>query len=165
MSKQILSSFLLVSIFTLVACTPSDTDNAKSKEQFPGTEVADTILYPVDVINLDSTDTWADTRLKKLHREKMTDLIFKSLYSGKLKAYDYYSQEEIPVEKIKKMENSGELKRDEMAQLQFEESWYFDSEQGTMTKKVHSVLLAWPVYDNQGVFQAYKAGFVVDLNP
>ncbi|PWE01443.1 hypothetical protein [Marinilabilia rubra] len=165
MINQILSASLFVLVFSLAGCnqTPSKSFNAGSKNK--GIEIADTILYPVNVINLDSTDTWADTRLKNLHHKNLTDLIFKSLYSGNAKAYNYYTHEEISIDKIKEMEASGDFNRDEMAQLQFEETWFFNPDEGSMTKEVQSVLLAWPVYDNKGVFQAYKAGFLVELNP
>lgn len=165
MIKQILAASLFVLIFSFVACNQPPSGKEGTSSQSIGEEVADTILYPVNIINLDSTDTWADTRLKNLDHEQLTDLIFEAVYNGNAKAYDYYSREEISIEKIKKMEASGDFKRDEMAQLQFEESWYFNPARGSMTKEVQSVLLAWPVYDNQGIFQAYKAGFVVELNP
>jgi len=165
MIKQILSASLFVLIFSFLACKQTPSTNEGSGSMSKGIEVADTILYPVNILNLDSTDTWADNRLKNLRHKKLTELIFESLYSGKAKAYDYYSRQEIAIDKIKEMEASGDFNRDEMAQLQFEESWYFDPDRGSMTKEVNSVLLAWPVYNNQGVFQAYKAGFVVELNP
>jgi hypothetical protein len=142
-----------------------DKNSEPAQTKDIGTLVADTILYPVDIINLDSTDTWADTRLKKLQHGKLTNIIFEALYNGKATAYDYYTHKPVPIEDIKKMEASGEFNRQEMAQLQFEESWFFNPENATMTKQVLSILLAWPVYDNQGTFQAYKAGFVVKLKP
>lgn len=161
--------FILCLLFFIAVISSCKTDRQKETDTVrhieTGYALADTIIYPVDVINLDSTDSWADTRLKRLQREELTDLFFEALYNGDAKALDYYSREKIPVSELKKMEASGELNRDEMAQLQFEESWYFNPEEATMTKEVHSILLAWPVYDNQGVFQAYKAGFVLELNP
>ncbi|WP_462319323.1 hypothetical protein [Marinilabilia sp.] len=163
MIKQILSASLFVLIFSFAACKQAPRESEGTGTMSKGIEVADTILYPVNIINLDTTDTWADTRLKNLRHKKLTDLIFESLYEGKIKAYDYYSREEISIKEIKEMEASGDFNRDEMAQLQFEESWYFDPDRGSMTKKVQSMLLAWPVYDNRGEFQAYKAGFLVEL--
>jgi hypothetical protein len=130
----------------------------------PGKMVADTILYPVDVINLDSLDSWKDTRIKKLKHQEFTDLIFEALYEKNARAVDYYTRKHIPVEEIKEMEASGKFERDEMAQLQFEETWYFNPDSGRMIKQVQSILLAWPIYDDQGEKQSYKAGFVIELN-
>lgn len=162
MTKQTLSSLLLLFIIAATSCDISK----KEPHQFDrGTEVADTIIYPVDVINLDTADTWKDIRIKRLQQKELTDLIFEALYNHNARALDYYSREEIPAEEIKEMEESGELNRDEMAQLQFEESWFFNPSEARMTKEVQAALLAWPVYDNQGEFQAYKAGFIIELNP
>jgi hypothetical protein len=164
MIRQIFVAFVLA--LTCGACNTSMNKNSESvRTKDSGTLVADTILYPVDIKNLDSTNTWADSRLKNLQHKKLTDLIFEALYNGKATAYDYYTHKPVHIEDIKKMEASGEFNRQEMAQLQFEESWFFNPENATMTKQVLSILLAWPVYDNQGVFQAYKAGFVVKLKP
>ncbi|MFW6371343.1 MAG: hypothetical protein ACOC10_09085 [Bacteroidota bacterium] len=144
-----------------IGCQPSPK---KVKKTARGFEVADTIIYPVDVMNLDSADEWTDTRLKNLRHQELTDLFFEAVYDGNATAVDYYSREPISTEELKEMEASGEIEREEMAQLQFEEAWYFNPDEGHMTKNVQSVLLAWPVYDNKGEFQAFKAGFVIELN-
>ncbi|MFO8001210.1 MAG: hypothetical protein R6U46_08195 [Marinilabilia sp.] len=157
---------LVFILLTSISCGNNDgRKSSSSGTMSPENEIADTIIYPVDVINLDSADKWADTRLKRLDQEKMTDMFFDALYDGDARALDYYTREPIPAEEIKEMEESGKLDRKEMGQLQFEESWFFDPETAQMTKEVQSVLLAWPVFDNDGEFQAYEAGFVLELNP
>jgi len=157
---------LLIFIAVVSSCkTDRQKETRPVRNIETGYEIADTIIYPVDVINLDSTDSWAATRLKRLQHKELTDLFFQAIYNGDARALDYYSREQISIAELKEMEESGKLNKDEMAQLQFEESWHFNPEEAIMTKEVHSILLAWPVYDNQGVFQAYKAGLVLELNP
>ena len=155
----------IVLVFLLAKCNGCGNSQNATDHADPKEEIADTVLYAVDVINLDSADQWADKRLQRLNQSKMTDMFFDALYNGDAQAVDYYTGEKIPAGEIKDMEESGKFVREEMAQIQFEESWYFDPEKARMTKEVHSILLAWPVYDNQGVFQAYKAGLVLELNP
>ncbi len=130
-----------------------------------GALVVDTIIYPVTIINPDSLDTWTDFRLKRLDHKTLINYLFESLYSHKISAYNYYNHDPVPAEDIKEMEASGEIKRSDIAQLQFEEAWFFNAEQGSLTKKVHSILLALPVFDDQGQVKGYKAAFVLKLTP
>lgn len=144
-------------------------EGEKSNTPMQGSEVGelvvDTIIYPVTIINPDSLDTWADKRLKNLNHSSLISPLFEALYNGTISAYDYYNHEQISVEEIKEMEASGEIKRDQIAQLQFEESWYFNEKDGTLSKKVHGVLLATPVFNDLEEIKGYKAAFVIKLNP
>lgn len=158
--------FLFFPLIAFSACNTPSSPNAPSTSSSEGNVVvADTILYPVDVINLDTTNTWATRRIRNLNHKKMTDLLFEAVYSGKATAMDYYNDDTIPAEKLREMEASGKFNRNQLAQLQFEETWQIAPNEGTMTKKVNSVLLAWPVFDSKGNFQAYQAGFVIEFKP
>jgi hypothetical protein len=163
MQKSLILLFVLPFLFP--ACqTKSREDTTSSVPCASGVVVADTIIYPVDIINLDSANTWASSRLRNLDHHKITELLFEAVYQGKAKALDYYNRTPIPVEKLKEMEASGKFDRGKLAQLQFEETWQIDPKAGSMTKTIQSVLLAWPVFDSHGNFQAYQAGFVIELN-
>ena len=159
--KQLVILSVLLMGTAFIACKHEGGEQASSEEHITGIQVADTILYPVDIINLDSTDKWADIRLRRLQRKRMINMLFEAIYQGNVKAFDYYTDESFSPEDIKEMEASGQFERNEVSQLQFEEAWYLDTINNRMTKEVQSVLLAWPVYDTNGAFQAYKAGFVV----
>ncbi len=164
-SKYLLSFFFFIVTLIFTSCGFGEKKETSSSQIFSqGKVIADTIIYPVDVINLDSADRWKETRLKKLNHKELTNFIFDALYNGKATAIDYYTRKPVTIKEIKEMENSGEFSRKKISQLQFEESWFFDPEEARMTKQVHSILLAWPVFDSRGEFQAYKAGFVVELN-
>ena len=163
MFKKTLYLFLLS--FSILSCqSESGKKEAPTVSANSGIIVADTILYPVDIINLDTTNTWASSRLRNLEHQKLINLLFEAVYEGKAQALDYYNREPIPVEKVKEMESSGKFDRSQTAQLQFEETWRVDPQAGTMTKDIQSVLLAWPVLDREGNLQAYQAGFVIKLN-
>ncbi len=163
MQKTILLISLFLMIFFSACNTQEGKESRSDKSSISGTVVADTIIYPVNVLNLDSADEWTTRRLRNVRHQKLTDLLFESVYEGKAKALDYYTREPISSEKLREMESSGKFDRNQMAQLQFEESWEIAPEQGRMTKEVQSVLLAWPVFDSKGNFQAYQAGFVIEL--
>lgn len=159
--KQLAILSVLLTVTAFIACKHEGGKQASPEEHITGIQIADTILYPVDIINPDTTDKWADIRLRRLQRKRMVNMLFEAVYQGNAKAFDYYTDEPFSPEEIKEMEASGEFERNKVSQLQFEEAWYLDTINNRMTKEVQSVLLAWPVYDSKGVFQAYKAGFVV----
>ncbi|MFW6267763.1 MAG: hypothetical protein ACOC1E_01380 [Marinilabiliaceae bacterium] len=167
--KQTPKTFLIfinvVMVWLLANFSGCESRKEASEDTASEEEIADTVLYAVDVVNLDSADQWADKRLQRLDHPKMADMLFDALYNGDARAVDYFSGEKIPAEDVREMEESGEFDREELAQIQFEESWYFDPEKARMTKEVHSVLLAWPVFNKEGEVQAYEAGFVLELNP
>lgn len=158
---------LFAPLIVLTRCgVPSPKQPSTNKlSETQGNLIVDTIIYPVTIINPDSLDTWADIRLKRLDHKTLTNHLFEALYNHKISAYNYYSHEPVTAEDIKGMEVSGEIKRSEIAQLQFEEAWFFDSEEGKLTKKVHSILLALPVFNDQGEIKGYKAAFVLKLTP
>jgi hypothetical protein len=163
MQKLILLISLFFALFFSACNTQQEKDASFKESTFTGTVVADTIIYPVNVLNLDSADEWTSRRLRNVNHQKLTNLLFKAVYEGKAKDLDYYTRETISSEKIREMEESGKIDRDQMAQLQFEETWQIDPAEGKMIKQVQSVLLAWPVFDSKGNFQAYQAGFVIKL--
>jgi hypothetical protein len=158
---------LLISLFFALLFSACNTQQGKdtSSEELTssGTVVADTIIYPVNVLILDSADEWTSRRLRNVNHQQLTNLLFEAVYEGNARAVDYYNREPISSEKIREMEESGKLDRNQMAQLQFEETWQIDPVKGIMIKKVQSVLLAWPVFDSKGNFQAYQAGFVIEM--
>ncbi|MGQ1890927.1 hypothetical protein ACT29H_10825 [Thermophagus sp. OGC60D27] len=155
---------ILIPLIFMAACGKNNPSSSSSNSPLTGIELADTIIYPVDIVNLDTTDTWADQRLKRLQRQRMINLLFESVYQGKAQACDYFTDQPLSTEKLREMEASGGFDRDKVSQLQFEEAWHLDTVSNRMIKEVQSVLLAWPVYDNKGNFIAYKAGFVVKFD-
>ncbi|WP_148660923.1 hypothetical protein [Marinilabilia salmonicolor] len=84
MAKTILYLFFLPFLF--ISCqSESGKNNHPAPTTNSGIVVADTILYPVDIINLDMTNTWASSRLRNLEHQKLIDLLFQAVYKAKPK--------------------------------------------------------------------------------
>ncbi|GAO30973.1 hypothetical protein JCM15548_13303 [Geofilum rubicundum JCM 15548] len=105
--------------------------------------MADTIVYSVDIINSDTLDTWADWRLKNMNTPKLVEQVFDNVYNGRLKAYDYFSNEALTVEDIQNIENKPDYARSLIEEIQFEETWLFSPEEQIFHKEVHSFVLAY----------------------
>jgi len=89
--------------------------------------------------------------------------IFDLVYEGKLTPYEFFSETPLTIEDIKQLERDPEFSRDKIAKVQFEEGWYFDPVSLKMTKRVHSIMLAFEIYNNQGEIKGYKPAFKVYL--
>jgi hypothetical protein len=122
MQKLILLISLFFALFYSACNTQQEKDANSKNTTITGTIVADTIIYPVNVLNLDSADNWTSRRLRNVNHKKLTDLLFEAVYEGNAKALDYYNREPISTEKLREMETSGKFDRNQMAQLQFEET-------------------------------------------
>lgn len=124
-------------------------------------KIAESIRYDVVIENPDTLDEWTETRLKGLEREKLIDEIFKAVYSGKVKAYNYYTDKKMSVKQVKEIEKQAESEGTDVAKVQFLEDWYFDPETFNLYKKVHYIMLAYEILDDKGKVRNYKAGFYV----
>ncbi len=167
--KHIISiSVLLI----LIAGCKSGSDNNYEYSDKPhkpqsdslGMLMASPVIYDVIVKNPDTEDGWASEKLKFLDKEELVNIIFDAVYSGKLKAYNYHSGEEMSIKEIKELEESEEFDRSMIGKLQFEEDWYLDKERFTMYKDIKSILLAYERIDQFGEVQSYKAAFLIKIN-
>lgn len=148
----------------ITACTqPSSVEGRMTLS--PQAMVADTIYYPVRIKNLNPEDEWASERIKKLDRKKLVDDIFEAVYSGKATAYNYLTDAPIDANHLKQQENEGELNRDEVAELEFRETWWYDADGNLFEKKVQSILVASALYDSDGSLRGMKALFYVKTQP
>ena len=144
--------------------SPSDLSHAQTDSLSPGWLVADSILYDVVIKNPDPSDEWVNTNLKYLEREKWLDEIFSAIYHKKLKAFDYYTGEELSVRAVKKIEKETDFDRNKIAKIQFTEKWYFDSKTLTMNKKVIHMVIGYEYFNSHGELRGYKAAFTVKMN-
>ena len=150
-------------IIIISACNNDQTIN-KHKVQI-GDEsnyivIADTIINDV-VIKNPNNDEWTDYCLRNLDKETFVNKLFKLVYSGELTPYDFFLDTPMTIEEVKTIEKDEEYNRDNIAKVQFEESWYFDFENHKMLKKVQSVMIAYEIYDNEGKVKGYKPVFKV----
>ena len=158
--------FLLTTLILLItACSKQEKKSIDGNILNNNHLIADTIIYPVRIKNLDTTDTWAYQRLQHLKHQKLVDGIFQSVYSGKSTAYTYLTNKPLTIEQLKELEISDTFSRNRVAELQFEEAWWFDPEQIIFKKQVLSVLIAYEVYNDDGSLRGLKAAFYIKTNP
>ncbi len=124
--------------------------------------IADTIINNVVIMNPDN-DEWTEYCLRNLDKKTLVNEIFKSVYAGELIPYEFFNNEVLSIEDIKALENDSTFSRDKIAKVQFEEAWYYDSVNQKMVKKVHSIMLAYEIYNSLGEIKGYKPAFKVYL--
>jgi len=167
MHKRILIIILLIAGIT--ACKqqssePSVTGKAKTLKDTTLLNlqtIAESIRYNVVIKNPDPADEWTETCLKGLDREKLVDEVYKAIYAGKVKAYDYYTDEPMSVKQVKEIEKQAESDGAEVAKVQFLEDWHFDPVTFNLYKKVHFIMLAYEILDEKGNVRSYEAAFYV----
>jgi hypothetical protein len=124
--------------------------------------LAKNITYPVIIKNPDKADEWTDECLQELDIQVLAKLFFDLIYSGKVKAFPYMSDQEMSIEEVKTFEKEHSRKR--IAKVLFEEEWFFDQNNARMYKKIKSIMLAYELYYETGEVKGYKAGIQIFLN-
>jgi hypothetical protein len=127
--------------------------------------VADTIIYDVVIRNTNPYDTWIEKSLGRLKHDKLIDSIFSLVYEQGVKAYDYFSGEELTSKQIHSRENEKGFSREHIGKIQFTEAWYFNNKTRTLKKEVISIALGYELYGDSGELRGYKPVFKVYLNP
>jgi hypothetical protein len=125
--------------------------------------IADTIINDVIIKNPDN-DEWTDFTLRKLDKTSLVNHIFDAVYEKKLIPYDFFNNTPLTIDDIRNLEKDPEFSRENIAKVQYEEAWYYNKEDNTMIKKVHSIMLAYEIYNNQGGIKGYKPAFKVYFN-
>ena len=168
--KKVLLSITLVSLLFAVGCVkktePSSVKIEPISTSLLGSEalLADTIIYPVTIFNYDPQDDWAEHRLHKVQRTKFVEEIFDAIYAGKLDVYHYYSGELLSIDDIKNLEKAPDFSRDRIEEIQFDETWHFSLSSKQFQKEVHSIVLAYALYTEEGERRGLKAAFRINLN-
>ncbi len=127
------------------------------------TEVAEDIIYDVEIINPDEDDPWMDECLQGLDREALIDFIFKGIYDKDLKVYDIFEDTRISTRKVRQMEEEGEFSRDLIGKIQFKEVWLYDTLSQRMSKKVTEISLGTQNFGPDGYLRGYDPLFRVVL--
>jgi hypothetical protein len=123
-------------------------------------QVADTLFYTALLkAGTEEEALYMDDWVKNLKLKEFTDLIFDAVYSGRLTAYSYISEEPMSIEEVKALEE--ENKENAIAKVLFEEAWYFDEENLQLYKEVRSVMLAYERKDSEGKVRGYKSGIKI----
>jgi len=117
------------------------------------------IIYDTNIINPNPEDEWITKSLSGLKKEKLIEILFNEVYSGKLIPIDYFSKERLSVDDIRRLEESEEFSRERIAQIKFDEKWEWDPEYSTLKKQVKAITIAYEVYNNSGEVRGYKPAF------
>lgn len=120
------------------------------------------VVYDVVIKNPDKSDEWAEQCLKDINRNRLAQIVFGAIYSGKANAYKYDESDRLmTIQEVRNFENAPNHKREQIAKVQFIEEWQFDEYNFTFSKKVNGIMLAYEFYDEDGSIRGYKAGIKV----
>ncbi|MGC9373988.1 MAG: hypothetical protein ACP5DQ_02975 [Bacteroidales bacterium] len=157
--------FISLILIMFFGCDKQSKETVQVKfEGFENFEIiADTIINDVIIKNPDNNE-WTDFCLRKLDKTSLVNHIFNAVYSGELTPYDFFNDSILTIEDIKELEKNPEFDRNNIAKVQYEEAWYYNNEKNIMIKKVHSIMLAYEIYNNQGEIKGYKPAFKVYFN-
>ncbi len=126
------------------------------------TVLADTITYDVTVYNLNPEDIYNARFLKNIQPEKLINAVFDAIYSGKMKAYDIFTNKELSIEKVKEIEKTKGFSRSKVGKIQFTECWQMDPGSLSIHKKVIAMAFGYAHIDNtEGVIAYDKPLFRV----
>lgn len=147
----------------LLLCLPGCEDNKSglSKGDANTTVWADTIIYDVLISNPDTLDEWGTTKVKDVRHKKIVDDLYAMIYSGEKKAYDYYTNKELTIAQIKEIEADERFPRNRVGKLQFTETWRYNNNNDELKKQIHSILLAYELYNDSNYLRGYKAAFYI----
>lgn len=167
MKKYPLLLFLACTL--LAACTKAPvaeriiviSENGLGSENL----IADSIIYNVDIVSKDTLDDWSSYRLRNMNSSKLIEEVFENVYSGQLKAFDYFTDAPLSPEEVRKKEESSDYARGLIEQLQFEEIWLFSPEKQLFYKQVNSFVFAYALYSANGELRGYKPVFRIKLMP
>lgn len=129
-----------------------------------GVEVADTITYNVYIRPSNPQDDFEVQCISRLDDQKLIDMIFTSIYSNGIKAYDYFDHREYTLDEIKsrEVENPG-YSRDNISLIQFTERWIYNDSVPSFTKQVLKIHVAYGVRDENDIVVANRPGLVIDM--
>ncbi len=163
-SVRFLIPILLFSVF--LGCkngTKQDPFIEIRSEVNSPTLVADSIKYEVVVIST-SDDPWETERLEGYtHHKVFIESLLRSIYSGKITAYSYSTDEPLTTDEVRVMMEALKPDWSEIGKLLFTEKWYVDST-GMLQKQISSITLGKAEYSKQGTFKGYSALFKVKYN-
>lgn len=126
--------------------------------------IADTIVYDVIIKNPDPDDKWTEECLAGLDIDRFVNQLFDAVYNKNAVAYDFFSGKQITPGKLKRIERSNDFSREKIGKIQFSESWYYDSLNLFMEKRIISMVLGYELYGDNGEIIGYKPVFKIELN-
>ncbi|MCR5455459.1 MAG: hypothetical protein K6F33_10780 [Bacteroidales bacterium] len=188
--KKILLSVAIFALMFAASCTnggekPTDTSAADSTANtecetvkpavIPASEtfyeldsaqamvVANPISYDVTTKCYIKDDDWEAQRVANTNTVAIANAIFQAVYKGRLTPYDYFTDQEMPIDSVKAVEKK--FSRKQIGKIMFTEKWYFSEATLTFTKKVEKVTLGYELIDkSDNELHGFKPAFIVHLN-
>lgn len=172
--------FLIISLFfSLFSCSNKKGSEGKLV-------LTERIQYPVFIKSPyeEETDWWREN-MEGPKREKFVNIILDAALSGKVKAYDYITDEPLTKEQVNAIFIKSDtmmltrtappydeydsvithkLDRKYIHRITFLEEWYFDEENFKMEKKVMGIAPAMTSYGDSAEIIGYKPLFWIYLD-
>ncbi len=126
--------------------------------------IANPISYDVTTkCYVHDDDGWDELRVANTNTVAIANALFQAVYKGRLTAYDYFTEQPMPVDSVKAVEKK--FSRQQIGKLMFTEKWYFSEQTLSFTKKVETITLGYELFDKQsGELHGFKPAFLVKLN-
>ncbi len=155
----------LLAILTLInlSCKQESADRVTDPISPGLIKVADNIIYDV-IVKAETDDEWDIEKVAGYSGNEMIDNLFESLYSGKLKARDYHSGQELSPGDIKNIEKQEDFERSNIGKIQFTEDWYFNPSNNKIEKKVETIVFGYKTSTEDRVGMGYMAAFEILMN-
>lgn len=154
---------LLLSCLTilLVACNSNKSSENTAKTSTDESKVlADNLVYGIATRPSENADSSELVQFGDFLQKDLINFIFNEIYSGRLKAYDFFTDKELSIDDVKTIEKAEDFDRKKVGKVQFNEQWLIDKK-GGLIKKVNSMTFGIEHYSEQGTFLNYNALFNV----
>lgn len=123
----------------------------------------DSLTYGIATHASENVDSTELAGFNSFLQGDLIDYIFRQIYEGNLKAYDFLSDEELSIAEVKEIENADGFERTKVGKVQFNEQWFVDKN-GMLLKRVNSMTLGVERFSKQGTFIGYNALFTIKFN-
>ena len=154
---------LLLACLTMliVACNSNKPSENTAKTSNDDTKVlADNLVYGIATRPSENADSSELVPFGNFLQKDLINFIFDEIYSGRLKAYDFFTEKELSIDDIKAIEKAEGFDRKKVGKVQFNEQWCIDKN-GMLIKRVNSMTFGIEHYSSQGTFLNYNALFNV----
>lgn len=179
MKRFILFFQVLTLLFLAASCSNKNTKDDKLV-------LTERIQYPVFIkCPYDEETDWWRENMEGPKREKFVNIILDAALSGKVKAYDYITDNPLSKEQVNAIFNKFDtvtftrlnppydeydtiinikLERKDIHRITFLEEWYFDEVNFKMEKKVVGIAPAITMYADSSEILGYKPLFWIYLD-
>lgn len=145
----------------LVACNINkSSENTANTSTDESKILADNLVYGIATRPSENADSAELVQFGNFLQKDLINFIFDEIYSGRLKAYDFFTDKELSIDDVKTIEKSEGFDRKKVGKVQFNEQWTVDKN-GVLIKRVNSMTFGIEHYSDQGTFLNYNALFNV----